>query len=540
MGGQTLLTAGFLSLVLHAHLPFVKNPDEEDSLEERWLFQAITECYLPLLNGLYDLVEQGIRFRLGVSLSPPLLEMLADPVLQARYKKYLGNLCELTEKEIKRTACEKHHQHLATMYRDNFRKLYRDYADKYEDDLIRPWGDLESEGCVELLSSAATHGYLPLLLQPEAIAAQIKIGVATFKRHFHRQPKGFWLPECAYAPEIEPVLRSQGITHFITETHGLLFASPRPRFGHHAPVLTPTGLLAFARDPDCSKQVWSAQEGYPGDSWYREYHRDIGYELPMDYLGRAIPKDTRLPTGIKYFRVTDRASEHKEPYEPDTAARRAWEHANNFVFWRNKEASHWMQVLGRAPVMVAPYDAELFGHWWYEGPLWLANVLRILSKKGNRITTITPSEYTQYYPINQISQPAISSWGYKGYHEVWLEGSNDWTYRHLHESQDRLLKALKLYQQPRGLMKRALNQAVRELFLAQSSDWPFIMKTGTVSDYARNRFVTHIGRLQRLCHEIEQGAPDPSFLSRLEGADSLFQGLDLSRLYTGSQKAQGE
>ncbi len=529
LGETTELTSGFLSLILHAHLPFVK-PLHGDTLEGRWLFQAITECYMPLLESLYSLLEDGVRYRIGVSLSPPLLEMLADPFLKDRYQAYLDDLVELSAKEIRRTANDGRIQRLATAYHDRFKELRTNYADKYGRDLITPWLVLQSEGRVELMASAATHGYLPLLLHPGAMRAQIKVGVAAFERHFGHKPSGFWLPECAYVPEIEPFLKDENISYFVTETHGLLFGVPRPKFGYHAPVITPGGLLAFARDPDCSKQVWSAQEGYPGDGLYREFYRDIGYELPVDYLGDTLPVGTRVPTGIKYFRVTDRKSDHKEIYEPGLAQAKAWEHAGNFVFWRAKEAEHWEGVLGRKPIMVAPYDAELFGHWWYEGPAWLQNVFRRLAEEARTVEAITPSQYVQHYPVNQVSEPAVSSWGHKGYHEVWLEGSNDWIYRHLHGSQERLLAVARKNSQARGLLRRAINQAVRELFLAQSSDWPFIMKTGTVQEYAKKRFVNHIGRFHRLCDEIEERAPDPGFLKHLEKADSIFTELDLAGL----------
>lgn len=528
------MTLGFLSIILHAHLPFVKHPETEDSLEGRWLFQAISECYLPLLSAFGRLLEDDVPFRVGVSLSPPLLEMLSDPLLKDRYKRYLENLMELAGKEVDRTSETRQLQSLARMYRERFETLYVDFTETFREDLISPWRDLESCGRVELLSSAATHGYLPLLLDDTAVRAQVKAGIAAYRKHFRRNPQAFWLPECAYSPEVEGTLREEGISSFILETHGVLYASPRPRYGYHAPILTPNRLLAFGRDPDCSKQVWSAEEGYPGDGSYREFYRDIGYELPVSYLDKAIPDGCRVPTGIKYHRVTDRMSQHKELYEPEHALLRAKEHAQNFVFWRNKEAEYWHQVLGRRPVMVAPYDAELFGHWWYEGPLWLEFVFRQLARERNAVTPITPSEYIRYYPVNQVAQPAISSWGYKGYHEVWLEGSNDWIYRDLHSSQERLLAVASSLGSARGLLRRALNQAVREMLLAQSSDWPFIMKTGSVPGYARSRFTRHIQRLQKLLDQMEEGSLDPMFLREIEESDSIFADLDLSGLYTAA------
>lgn len=522
------MTSGFLSLLLHAHLPFVKHPDREDSLEQRWLFQAVTESYIPLLKRFYKLAQEDIPYKITISLSPPLLEMLNDNLLKERYKRYLENLMELSAKEIDRVKGDPRLHSLAQMYWRQFSEIYNDFTETFSEDLITPWAALESHGNVELLTCAATHGYLPLLLHKEAIRAQVKTGLKAFRRYFHHDPKGFWLPECAYVPDVEPYLKEEGIQYFILETHGVLFATPRPRFGFHAPIVTKEKILAFGRDPDCSKQVWSADEGYPGDPWYREFHRDIGYELPVDYLGKALPENTRVPIGIKYHRVTNRKSNFKEPYDPQMARRMAWEHAGNFMFWRNKEAEYWQKVLNRRPIMIAPYDAELFGHWWYEGPLWLENLFRRMTLENQGVRLITPSEYIQYYPVNQQSQPAISSWGYKGYHEVWLEGSNDWIYRHLHHCQEQMVQSATKYKNASGLVRRALNQAAREILLAQSSDWAFIMKSGTVPEYAKYRFTTHIGRFIRLLREIEEGAVDPVFLKKLELEDSIFPDLDFS------------
>ncbi|MGI6620311.1 MAG: glycoside hydrolase family 57 protein [Bacillota bacterium] len=520
------MAKGFLSIVLHAHLPFVRHTDTQDCLEQRWLFQGITESYIPLLNSLSRLAESDIPGRITVSLSPPLLEMLQDPLLQERYIRHLEHLIELADKETLRVRGDINLEPLARMYLSKFKQTYLDYVDRFKCNLVQPWAALESEGYVELITSAATHAYLPLMLTDASIRVQVKTGLNAFRRHFGHTPKGFWLPECAYIPHVEPVLKAEGVEYFILETHGLLFSTPRPRFGYHAPVATPNGLLAFARDPDCSKQVWSADEGYPGDPWYREFYRDVGYDLPLDYLGKALPDGTRVPLGIKYYRVTDRKSDYKDFYRPDVAKHRAWEHAGSFMFWRNKEAEYWNEVYGRRPIMVAPYDAELFGHWWYEGPLWLENLIRRMARERQRVKLISPSQYREHYPVNQPAEPAVSGWGYKGYHEVWLEQSNHWIYRHLHHCEMRMARLSEDFKHAKGLAQRALNQAARELMLAQASDWPFIMKAGTVYQYAVNRFVTHIGRFLRLAEQIQTGAVDPVFLKHLEQADTIFPDLD--------------
>ncbi len=517
---------GLLCLILHAHLPFVKHPEHDSSYEERWLYSAVTESYIPLLRVFNDLAEDDIPFRVTVSLSPPLLEMLSDGFLIGRYVKHLDALLRLAEKEVERTSFDPALNSLARRNLAELQDIRRILEDRFRFDLVKPWRDLESAGYLELITSAATHGYLPLMLRRESVKAQLMTGSKVFRRHFGHEPLGFWLPECAYTPVAEPFLKKEGIRYFVLETHGILHASPRPKYGFYAPIVTPERLLCFGRDPDCSKQVWSQDEGYPGDPWYRDFYRDIGYDLPEDYLGEALPGGARAPVGLRYWRITEKHSAHKELYWPEIARERAWEHAGNFMFWRTREAQWWSGVLGRSPVMVAPYDAELLGHWWYEGPMWLEFFIRRMHREQRDVVMISPSQYPEFYPINQVARPAESSWGYKGYHEVWLEGSNDWLYRHLHHAEDRMIDAARRWKNARGLRFRALCQAARELLLAQSSDWPFIMKTGTVPGYARHRFITHMGRFQRLLREIEEGAVDPVFLKRLEETDSLFPDVD--------------
>jgi 1,4-alpha-glucan branching enzyme len=532
------LPSGYLILVLHAHLPFVRHVEYEDSLEERWLFQAMTECYLPLLECLRRLAGENVKFALTVSLSPTLLEMLDDDLMKSRYKRHLHILHDLSCKEVRRLRGSPEAR-AAEMYKKRFERAYELYTRELGEDLPAAFMRLYESGSVELMTSSATHAYLPLLMQDESIVTQIRTGIRAFERRFGFTPKGFWLPECAYSPEIEPHLAGSGVQYFILETHGVLCANPRPRYGFHAPVLTPLGLAAFGRDVECGKQVWSADEGYPGDGAYREFHRDIAYDLPVEYLGKAIPGGVRTPTGLKYYRVTDRRSEHKEPYDPDAAAARAKIHAANFVFWRNKEAEYWGSVLGKPPVMTAPYDAELFGHWWYEGPLWIEEVLRLTADPAAGVRSVTPSLYLGKHPPAQVVAPAASSWGYKGYSEVWLGHQNDWIYRHLHACQEAMAEASVKHAGARGISARVLNQALRELLLAQSSDWPFIITSGTVPDYARKRLVLHIGRFQALMGQLNSGQIDETYLHELEEKDNIFPFLDF-RSFTRSPQEEPE
>ena len=331
---------------------------------------------------------------------------------------------------------------------------------------------------------------------------------------------------------LDELLRDSGIRYFFGDTHAVLYAEPRPKFGVYAPIVCPTSRVAvLARDTESSKQVWSAIEGYPGDYNYRDFYRDVGFDLDYDYLKPHLhASGIRTHLGIKYYKITGR-TDHKQPYNPRTALDKAAEHAGNFMFNREKQVE-WLSgaMDGRPSLIVAPYDAELFGHWWFEGPDWINFLLRKLHYDQQTVKPITVPEYLDRFPKLQLSQPTLSSWGYKGYCEVWLEGSNDWIYRHLHENSDRMVELAKQFAQPSPLQRRALNQAARELLLAQSSDWAFIMKTGTMVEYARERTRVHVLNFNHLYEEIKRDNVDEGWLSEVERRHNIFPDIDY-RLY---------
>jgi len=529
---------GFLTLMLHAHLPFVRHPEEDYFLEENWLYEAITETYIPLLEVYERLVNDGVDFRITMSLTPPLIAMLRDPLLQERYIRHIDRLIELAAKEMERTSYQPHYHGLALMYWQRFKDAKYLFETTYNRDLVSAFKKFQDLGVLEIIASAATHGFLPnMSMNPSSVRAQIKIGVDVYKKAFKRQPKGFWLPECGYYPGVDEFLKEAGIRYFFIDSHGIMHADPSPRYSVYAPLYCPTGVAAFGRDWESSKQVWSSKEGYPGDSNYREYYRDIGHEMEYDYIKPYIhPAGIRINTGIKYWRITG-DSEYKEAYRPDWAREKAAQHAGNFMFNREKQIEHLSVHMDRQPIIIAPYDAELFGHWWFEGPLWIEFLARKMCYDQNIVKMITPSEYLHRYPINQMSYPSASSWGWKGHNEFWLEGANDWIYRHLHMAQQRMVElsdqyASYLVKKPRSpRIKRALNQAARELLLAESSDWPFIMKTGTMVPYAHKRIKSHLSRFNRIYKDLKSVSLDDDWLKEVEWRDNIYCDLDCAGYY---------
>lgn len=523
------MTRGYLALVLHAHLPYVRHPEHEFFLEERWFYEAVTECYIPLIHVFESLVNDGVDFRITMSITPTLMSMFTDELLQNRYSKHITKLIELSEKEVERTRHEPHFNHIAHMYRNSYIEASRTFHDRYHRNLLNAFKKFQDLGVLEVITCGATHGYLPLLgVKRESVRAQIGVAVDLYTKLMGQKPRGIWLPECAYNRGDDYILDEFGLKYFFVDTHGIMYAETRPKYGIYAPIYCPSGVAAFGRDTETSKQVWSSQEGYPGDFCYREYYRDIGWDLDYDYIKPYIhPNGQRINTGIKYYKITGKTHD-KQPYDPHLGLERASVHAGNFMFNREKQIEFLAEIIDRKPLIISPYDAELFGHWWYEGPQFLNFLCRKIAYDQDKIKLVTPSEYLEEYPVNQMTIPGSSSWGMKGYHEVWLEGSNDWIYRHLHKASERMTELVSTFPNASGNLQRALKQAARELLLAQSSDWAFIMKTGTMVDYAKKKTKLHLHRFTGLYEDIKWNKINPSWLTEIEYKDNIFPDINYS------------
>jgi 1,4-alpha-glucan branching enzyme len=517
---------GYFSLVLHAHLPFVRHPEHERFLEENWLFEAITETYLPLLQILERWEADGMDWQFTLTLSPSLCSMLLDPLLQDRYERHLNELLELADKEVFRTFWDKELAPLAAFYQKRFTEARASYL-RYERNLVGAFRKFQDAGRLEIITSAATHALLPLLQDhPPSVRAQILVARDHYRTCFGRDPRGIWLPECAYAEGVEQVLQEANIRWFITETHGILHARPQPRYGVFGPLFTPNGIAAFGRDLDSAKQVWSKNEGYPGDGRYRDFYRDIGFDLDYDYLKPYLPAAPhRNFTGIKYYAITGGPGE-KRVYDRGAALETAAGHAQHFLEERIAQIRKLAGIMDRPPLIVSPYDAELFGHWWYEGPEFIDYFMRKACYDQSVFRTITPDHYLREQPTHQVARPSASSWGEEGYWKVWLNETNEWIYPHLQVAQERMTELVHRYPHPDALTERALKQAGRELLLAQASDWPFILRTGTSPEYARKRIQDHLVRFLALHDQLTSTRVDENWLAQIEWIDRIFPDLD--------------
>ncbi|WP_067139068.1 glycoside hydrolase family 57 protein [Oceanivirga salmonicida] len=522
---------GYFSLVLHTHLPYVRHPEYEEFLEEDWLYEAITETYIPLLRMFSNLKNDNIDFNLTMSMSGTLANMLNDELLMERYLKHLDKMITFCISELDRTK-EQHDIHEVAKHNYNFYNSAREFFLNHDKNLIKEFKKYQDLGHLEIIPVTATHGMLPVMKDlPEAANAQVLQAKKDYIKNFGVEPKGIWLAECAYYPNQDKYLADNGIKYFLIDAHGILHANPRPEYGVFAPCYTENGVAAFARDLESSEQVWSSEIGYPGDVVYREFHKDAGYELDYDYVKPFLHNDgVRRNTGIKYHAITNKKGDYKMIYNPEKAIQKAKEHAYNFVHNRSLQIAHLSRMMKyRKPIIVSPYDAELYGHWWYEGPIFLEHMFRAMAKSNFK--SITPSKYLEKYPLNQIVDISMSSWGANGYYDVWVDGSNDYIYRHLHKAAEKMIEIAK--RDPKNDIEyRMFNQMARELMIAQTSCWPFIMYTGTMVGYAQKKISDHVNRLFKLYENIKNNDIDIEWLEEIEYRDNIFKDIDY-RIYRG-------
>jgi len=509
------MTKGNLAIVLHAHLPYVRS-EEPGSLEEDWFFQALVECYLPLLETLeeaYTSNDQDPKITLG--LSPTLLSLLEDEVLKNRFENWV-------ETRIEILTSLKTYNREAALHLEAHLKCQLESWRKCQGDLIRRFDKLQKSDVIDILTCAATHGYLPLLREnPEAVRAQLKTAVREHRRLFTNSPLGIWLPECAYYEGLDEIMAESSLRYAVLDGHGLLNADPRPRYGLYAPICTKKGVAFFGRDSESTLPVWSAKEGYPGNPNYREFHRDLGWDLSIENL-KKIGLNEKRPLGIKLFKISSKRTslEHKQQYDPKAAQKSVEKDAEHYLKERKKQLIKLEGSMRIEPLLIAPFDAELFGHWWFEGPKFLSQLFIKSKKEG--IKFITLRENLQSKKQLQLCNPSPSSWGQGGFHNYWLNESNAWIVHQWSKASREMVRICS-----RGIKKesniKVLKQAARELLLCQSSDWSFILKAGTTTQLARERINLHMKRFWMLIEAVNDNKTiDQKILEKIEKEDCIF------------------
>lgn len=528
------MSRGFATFVLHTHLPYCRLAGRWPHGEE-WLHEAMLECYLPLVRA-FRRAGRDCKGSLGVTINitPILAEQLRDPLVQAHFRTYLRERIEGAESDSRRFSdapglrCT-----TADFHRDRYRAIQAFFEDEISGDVIGALAELEDAGHIEVATSAATHGYLPLLGDDAAVRFQVETGVASHIRNFGRAPRSFWLPECAYRPGLEQFLQGAGIRVFFSETHLVTggLARGKARGGMHGPypeshyvsshmaegparggttfrayMVGHSQVAVMGRNERTGMQVWSAAHGYPGDPAYREFHK----------------KDDE--TGLHYWRVTGAGVDlgEKAEYDPAVARDVALRHAGHFAGVVQSEIDAYGEGGGNGGIVLSAYDTELFGHWWLEGVDWLEATLRHLAANPE-IELVSAGDFVTSHPPREMIELPEGSWGAGGDHGTWMNSETAWTWPEIGVRQERARALL-------GTSTPATRQLARELLLLQSSDWQFLMTTGQAHDYAIERFRSHAERFDCLASAIESGDPEGDRLAAEIGElDNPFPAIDPCR-----------
>jgi 1,4-alpha-glucan branching enzyme len=569
---------GYVTFALHSHLPYVVNHGTWPHGME-WLHEAAAETYLPLLRVFGELEQQGLALKANLNLSPILLEQLSHPVFKEEFPKYLLRKIEAAHKDSDDFGRQgdSHMVQIAQFWQDFYGQALRQF-DQLGGDIIKGFRYFYESGAIEIITCGATHGYFPLLGTDASIRAQVETGVETHQRFFGKKPKGIWLPECGYRPAgpwqfpvslngfgsanphkfvregVEQILAESGIEYFYVDTHlvdtsarftpyemlagdvpiALEVPSEHPEKNFYRPYYADgpdrrsAHVAFFTRDPRTGIQVWSGEHGYPGDAHYLEFHKK------------------RWPGGNRYWRITGPKTDlgDKLPYHPAIAMQRTADHAAHFAQITTEVLrSYGKNGLPGVPILTAPFDAELFGHWWFEGPEWLKRVAREYSRNGSQVRLITCSEYLdRYSPAGFVALPE-GSWGANSDNSVWLNPDTAWTWKHIYQAELTVQQIAK-----GGLWRghhdatRLVRQICRELLLLESSDWQFLITTRHARDYAEKRFNTHLEQLRTLLDiwrrfEATRQIPADKLpeLERIEQRDFVFPNID-PELWAGQGK----
>jgi len=503
-------------LALHSHLPWVLHhgrwPHGSD-----WLCEAAVDTYLPLLESLDRLEADDVEAPLTIGVTPVLANQLAHPDFATELEAFLAQrilACEEAAQDFEATG-ETHLIPHTGYWRVRLERLRRGFR-KLDGGIVNALARHARAGRIELLSSAATHGFLPLLRREESIRFQLAVGRAEHQRIFGATPTGLWLPECAYRHGLEVPIAVAGFGYFFVDSHmaeageslglygerdfvdGMVEPVPTaldrqyPRSPYRTYRVGRRGTVTvFVRDPQSTLRVWSRHQGYPGDGSYLEFHK------------------IRWPGGLKLWRVTGAEVDlgGKEPYDPNVARARAYRHAADYTSLLG--TLHRTMGPAGGEVIATPFDTELFGHWWFEGVDFLGDLYRGLERDGS-VRAVTAGGHldgrTGGRADGQRIQLAQGSWGANGDFSKWMNPETQWTWDRLWALEDRFWNTAKhLLSVGPSVRPSVLEQAARELLLAQSSDWQFIISTGAAGDYAAKRFTGHCDALEHLLEALESG-----------------------------------
>lgn len=561
--------SGSYVLILHTHLPWVLNHGTSPHGVD-WLNEAVAECYIPLLNVFNELLNEGILPKVSIDISPVLCEQLEHPDFPKIFEDYCKSKIELAKKDEANFSAWGYHPHqiyLTKFWQKWYQDRLDDYINKYSRSVVKAFKSLQDIGAIEILTCAATHGYLPLLGDDRSVECQIRLAVENYRKHFERDPNGIWLPECAYRPSyiwktlipvnpyhqeklrpgLEQFLARFNLKYFVTDQNLIERSIPIGRFletkNDEIEIFNdlskidydynPLRLVnvassekieygtsvAFVRHQMMSMQVWSGEIGYPAESDYLDFHK------------------RHLDSMLRYWRVTDKKADmlYKTLYYPEWTIQKVDLQANHFIHHIENTLNWYYNQTGYRGSLCTPFDTELFGHWWFEGPEFIRAVIRGLNFSP-WVKMVTCSEEILRINPKLIVKLPEGSWGVNNNHDVWSNPDTYWTWEAIYNDEKRFSDIIDVVKNNNGneMVNRILKQALRMLLLLQSSDWQFLIYTKSAKDYAEQRFFFHhsdfnrlLDFVQKLLNNEELTTDELNFLIECEKRNSLFNELKL-------------
>jgi 1,4-alpha-glucan branching enzyme len=470
---------GALAIVLHTHMPYVEGFGTWPFGEE-WLWEAIAGCYLPLL----DLLDSGDP-PVTLSVTPVLADQLSAPGLAERLDRFIDDTRRFTHAEDASGLRAGGHPGLAT----ELERAWRADYERARERLAARGGDLLGAFARHARwTSSATHAVLPLLASDACARLQVETGIASHVDRFGDwHSGGFWLPECAHAPHLEPILATAGVRCTCVELTRRFGLGERE---HLQPLRGESGVVLFGIDRATISLVWS-DGGYPADGAYRDYHRHtVHHHNPWRNDGGA--------------------------YEHDLALARAREHAADFVTRTRERLRRDGDGLPGGGLAVCALDTELLGHWWYEGLTWLEAVIEECAIQGLELVRLDDAhERFEPAPLEGClarseNDPAENDSGLRGKGTDWEASSwgengdlSTWSGPPVAEMAF-VTRAAELQTLAAAIAGCAGPAAVRELLALQASDWAFMISRGLAVPYARERFEGHRQALGRALAAGEQ------------------------------------
>jgi 1,4-alpha-glucan branching enzyme len=562
------MQAGNFVVILHTHLPYVLHHGDWPHGTD-WICEAVAECYLPLLNEFHALKRDGITPNVTIDISPVLCEQLEHPEFAELFVRYCDTRVQLALADEERFISaneDPHLVYLARMWQQWYAQRKHEFTAIYKSSIVGALRDLQDSGDIEIMTCGATHAYLALVGSDEAVRFQVRAAVANYQKHFGCKPRGIWLPECAYRPAyswrtflpaehlqtpreragIEQILAEEGLQYFVSDEHairaskplgffsgnGAEFVATTERTAEHPFDATPMSIyhvasgtqvekgtaIVFTRDQNIAMQVWSGDKGYPGDPSYLDFHKK------------------HHASALRYWRVTDSKADmqYKLLYVPEWTRGRIRDHAFHFTQSIERTAMQVAKDTSRPATICTPFDTELFGHWWFEGPAFVGAVLRGLAASPF-VHAVCASEHIRRTQPREVVSLPESSWGKGGHHEVWMNDGVKYMWESLYSMEALVQEIVPKIEgkTKRSAFRRVVLQMLREFMLAQASDWEFLVSTHSAEDYAKMRFHQHredFFALASIALELASGrrlsTANEAYVAKCESRNAVFAELD--------------